>query len=128
MSGPGNTAALLVPLVATTLVVCTATAALPALLLSQRPPREQPIPPALVASEQVVARGAGGRWYLNQQPISAGRLARLLGEAGDNGSEVVLVVSRTLSLAEVSDSLAWLRQVSPQPVRLEPALPGPPNR
>jgi hypothetical protein len=72
----------------------------------------------------VVARGSGGRWYLNQQPIAAEPLARLLAETGDGGGngEVVLVVSRTLSLADVSDSLAWLRQVSPQPVRLEPAL------
>jgi hypothetical protein len=76
------------------------------------------------ASEQVVARGSGGRWYLNQQPIAAERLARLLAEAerSEGKGEVVLVVSRTLSLADVSNSLAWLRQVSPLPVRLEPAL------
>ena len=124
MISPVNTAALVLPLVGSTLLVCTATAGLPALLLSQRPPRDPSLPTQAVAGEQVVARGSGGRWYLNQQPIAAERLARLLAETGDGGGngEVVLVVSRTLSLADVSDSLAWLRQVSPQPVRLEPAL------
>jgi len=122
MSGPLNSAALLVPLVGSTLVVCTATAALPALLLSQPSPRERPRPPQAPALEQVVARGSGGRWYLNQQPIAPERLARLLGEAKGNGGEVVLVVSRSLRLAEVSESLAWLRRASPLPVRLAPPL------
>jgi hypothetical protein len=124
MISPANTPALLLPLVGCTLLVCTATASLPALLLSQRQPRDPPLTAQAIASEQVVARGAGGRWYLNQQPIATARLARLLGETGGGGSngDVVLVVSRTLSLADVSASLAWLRQVSPLPVRLEPAL------
>lgn len=123
MAGPLNSGALLVSLVGSTLVVCTAAAALPALLLSQPRPREQPSPPQASELEQVVARGAGGRWYLNQQPIAPERLARLLGEARVNdGGEVVLVVSRTLHLAEVSESLAWLRQSSPLPVRLAPPL------
>jgi hypothetical protein len=118
-----TSSALLLALVGSTLVVCTATAGLPALLLSQPSPRERPSPPRAPGLEQVVARGSGGRWYLNQQPIAAARLARLLAEArAGEGGEVVLVVSRALSLAEVSASLAWLRQVSPQPVRLEPAL------
>lgn len=121
-SGALNSAALLLPLVGSTLVVCTATAALPALLLSQPSPRERPRPPQAPAREQVVARGAGGRWYLNQQPIAPERLARLLGEAKGNGGEVVLVVSRSLRLAEVSESLAWLRRASPLPVRLAPPL------
>jgi hypothetical protein len=104
-------------------MVCTATAALPALLLSQPSPRERPRPPQAPALEQVVARGSGGRWYLNQQPIAPERLARLLGEAkGNGGGEVVLVVSRSLRLAEVSESLAWLRRASPLPVRLAPPL------
>ncbi|QVL53880.1 MAG: hypothetical protein KFB97_06020 [Cyanobium sp. M30B3] len=123
MTGPLNSAALLVSLVGSTLVVCTAAAALPALLLSQPRPRERPSPPQAPELEQVVARGAGGRWYLNQQPIAPERLARLLGEARVNdGGEVVLVVSRTLHLAEVSEGLAWLRQSSPLPVRLAPPL------
>jgi hypothetical protein len=123
MAGPLNSAALLVSLVGSTLVVCTAAAALPALLLSQPRPRERPSPPQAPGLEQVVARGAGGRWYLNQQPIAPERLARLLGEARVNdGGEVVLVVSRTLHLAEVSEGLAWLRQSSPLPVRLAPPL------
>lgn len=122
-SGALNSAALLLPLVGSTLVVCTATAALPALLLSQPSPRERPRPPQAPALEQVVARGSGGRWYLNQQPIAPERLARLLGEAkGNGGGEVVLVVSRSLRLAEVSESLAWLRRASPLPVRLAPPL------
>ena len=121
-SGALNSAALLLPLVGSTLVVCTATAALPALLLSQPSPRERPRPPQAPALEQVVARGSGGRWYLNQQPIAPERLARLLGEAKGNGGEVVLVVSRSLRLAEVSESLAWLRRASPLPVRLAPPL------
>lgn len=123
MAAPQNSAALLVPLVGSTLVVCTATAALPALLLSQISPREQPSPPQVPALEQVVARGAGGRWFLNQQPIAPERLARLLGEAkGNDDGEVVLVVSRSLRLEEVSESLAWLRRTSPLPVRLAPPL------
>jgi hypothetical protein len=124
MVSPVNAAALLLPLVGSTLLVCTATASLPALLLSQRQPRDPGLPAEALASEQVVARGAGRRWYLNQQPIAADRLARLLAETGGSGDsgEVVLVVSRTLSLADVSDSLVWLRQVSPRPVRLEPGL------
>jgi hypothetical protein len=124
MISPVNTAALVLPLVGSTLLVCTATASLPALLLSQRQPRDPSPPAQALANEQVVARGSGGRWYLNQQPIATARLARLLAETGGSGGngEVVLVVSRTLSLADVSDSLAWLRQVSPLPVRLEPAL------
>jgi hypothetical protein len=124
LTGPVNTAALMLPLVGSTLLVCTATAGLPALLLSQRQPRDAGLPGEALASEQVVARGLGGRWYLNQQPIAPSRLARILTETrGSTGNgEVVLVVSRTLSLADVSGSLAWLRQVSPRPVRLEPAL------
>lgn len=123
MAAPQNSTALLVPLVGSTLVVCTATAALPALLLSQPRPLERPSPPQPPAVEQVVARGAGGRWYLNQQPVAPERLARLLGEARPNeGGEVVLVVSRSLRLEEVSESLAWLRRTSPLPVRLAPPL------
>ena len=123
MAAPQNSAALLVPLVGSTLVVCTATAALPALLLSQPRPLERPSPPQAPALEQVVARGPGGRWFLNQQPIAPERLARLLGEAkGNDDGEVVLVVSRSLRLEEVSESLAWLRRRSPLPVRLAPPL------
>lgn len=123
MTGPISVLHLLLPLVGCTLLLCTATASLPVLLLSQPQPREQPTSPLTVAGEQVVARGSGDRWYLNQQPIAADRLARLLAEPPrTDAGEVVLVVSRTLTLAEVSESLAFLRQVSPQPVRLEPAL------
>jgi len=123
MTGPISVLHLLLPLVGCTLLVCTATASMPVLLLSQREPREQPASPLTVAGEQVVARGSGDRWYLNEQPIAAGRLASLLADPPrTDAGEVVLVVSRTLTLAEVSESLAWLRQVSPQPVRLEPAL------
>jgi hypothetical protein len=121
-SGALNSAALLLPLVGSTLVVCTATAALPALLLSQPSPRERPRPPQAPGHHLLEGRGAGGRWYLNQQPIAPERLARLLGEAKGTGGEVVLVVSRSLRLAEVSESLAWLRRASPLPVRLAPPL------
>jgi hypothetical protein len=123
MSGMISTPALLLPLVGCTLLVCTATASLPVLLQSQQQPREVPPPSLQVAGERVVVRSGNGRWYLNEQPIADARLARLLAEPPKNGGgEVVLVVGRSLTLAEVSESLAWLRAVSPQTVRLEPAL------
>jgi len=123
VSGPISTPALLLPLVGCTLLVCTATASLPVLLLSQQEPREVTAPPLQVTGERVVVRSGNGRWYLNQQPIADERLARLLAEPPENGGgDVVLVVGRSLTLAEVSESLAWLREMSPQPVRLEPAL------
>jgi len=129
-AAPGGVALLAIPLVGCTLLICTAVASLPALLASAQPPRPAPQPsdltPALAlptpgAAELVVVRSASGHWYLNQQPIAAPALARLLAE--ESGQKPVrLLASDRLSIAELVQAQAWLRPQGPRPVVLEPAL------
>ena len=114
-------AALVMPLVATTLLVCTATAALPAPLAGERDPRSVAAPPGAAEAALVVARSGSGHWFLNQQPIAESALAQLL---RDGEGEVRLVTSNALSVSEVVQALAWLRRQGEgsRPVVLEPAL------
>lgn len=112
-------AALVMPLVAITLLACTATAALPALLAGGREPRSAETQPPAAQSSLVVARSAAGHWFLNQQPIAESALALLL---RDGEGEVRLVVSNGLSVSEVVQALAWLRRQGSRPVVLEPGL------
>lgn len=112
-------AALVMPLVAITLLACTATAALPALLAGGREPRSAETQLPAAQSSLVVARSAGGHWFLNQQPIAESALALLL---RDGEGEVRLVVSNALSVSEVVQALAWLRRQGSRPVVLEPGL------
>lgn len=113
-------AVLITPLVATTLVLLTAVAALPALLLASRPPQ----PPATIrgplagASLQLV-RGGQGTWFIDGQPIAAEGLARLLRQQRGGISELRFQPSARLAAGSVSSSMAWLRQQSGRPVVLQ---------
>jgi hypothetical protein len=105
--------ALTAPLVAATLVVLTAVAALPALLLASSGPR--PRNPPLVAgagAPLLVVRSGGGRWFLNGQPIAHQALARVLRQQRGAPSDVRLQASAQLTAGAVSSALAWLRRES----------------
>lgn len=120
----GGAQLLAMPLVASTLLTCTAVAGLPALLANAQPPR-QPRPAAAFAADGaavlVVVRSASGHWFLNQQPIAAQALAQVLAEGSGQG-EVRLLASDALSMAELAEAQAWLRRQGRRPVVLEPAL------
>jgi biopolymer transport protein ExbD len=108
------------PLVAAILVVLTAVAGLPALLLSSRAPlpRHQPLAPVAGAPLQVVRSGAG-RWFLNGQPIAEQSLAQVLRQHRGASAEVRLQASAQLSVGAVSSAMAWLRRQSGRAVSLD---------
>jgi biopolymer transport protein ExbD len=114
--------ALLTPLAASVLLVCTAVAALPALLASGVEPRVPSRFDPLVSQPLLVVHSAQGRWYLDGQPIAAAALARLLAAADNRDRPVRLLASNSLSIADVSGALAWLRRQGGGSVELEPAL------
>ena len=116
-------AALIPPLLAATLVVLTAVAGLPALLLVSRAPQprhQQPGPQAGLALQLV--RSAGGTWFLNGQPLAEEALGRLLRQSRLALAELRFRPSAALSAAEVASSMAWLHRQSARSVVLD--LPG----
>jgi len=114
--------ALLAPLASSVLLVCTAVAALPALLASGVEPRLPPRVDPLAIQPLLVVRSAQGRWYLEGQPIAGSALAQLLAAADNRQRPVRLLASNSISIADVSAALAWLRRQSRGSVQLEPAL------
>jgi hypothetical protein len=104
-------------LVALTPLVCGAVAAVPAVVMERAPqPRDQ----ALVREGEAVwiVRGPGDHWYLNGEAITRGAIASLLqGESAPG--EIRFLPSGALPLGEVTDALAWLRELSAAPVVLE---------
>lgn len=120
----GSLPLLITPLLATTLVVLTAVAGLPALLLASVEPRSRPPQQGpLAGAALLLVRSGRGTWFLNSQPIAERPLAQLLRrQRGAPATELRFQPSAALPAGAVSSSLAWLRQQSGRPVALE--LPG----
>lgn len=106
-------------LVGLTLLVTGATAALPALWLT-REPQARPAPKggAQAGTRLWVVRGAGRRWFVNGEPITAAALAGLLRSQGP-AVDVRFLPSSALAMGEVSQALGWLRAQGTAPVVLE---------
>ncbi len=112
---------LVAPLVATTITVLLAVAALPSLLL--RPAPRLPAEPGSLAGEVLaVARSGRGGWILNGAPLASDGLARLLRGRPQGVVALRFQPSAALTSGEVAASMAWLRSQSPLPVLL--ASPG----
>ncbi len=112
--------ALIAPLVASTLMVLAAVAGLPALLLASRPPLPRQSAPRPVAGTPLqLVRSGQGTWFLNGQPIARDGLARLLQGLPGSSTELRFMPSSRLPVAEVSDSLHWLRRQSGGLVELD---------
>jgi len=120
--------ALVMPATATTLVVLTATASLPALLVGPLEPRVRANQPAVRAETLLIVRSALGAWYVNGSPLSETALGERLSrqrlrqaQAGSQGPSVQLryLPSPALGSGEVSRSLAWLQRQSGRPVQLQ---------
>jgi hypothetical protein len=108
---------LLGSLVACNLVLLTAVACLPALLLSSPPaqPRQR-ASRAEAALPWLVLRSGRGEWLLHGQPIAATALARILRR---QQPETRLHPSAQLPASQVAASLAWLRLHSGQRASLD---------
>ncbi|MCP9815782.1 hypothetical protein KBY76_03765 [Synechococcus sp. GreenBA-s] len=120
--------ALVMPATATTLVVLTATASLPALLVGSPEPAAQASQPTAGAETLLIVRSAIGAWSVNGSPLSEAvlgvrlRRQRLrLVQAGPQGPSVRLhfLPSPGLGSGEVSRSLTWLQRQSGSPVQLQ---------
>lgn len=107
-----------VPLVATTITVLLAVAALPSLLLQPNP---RLYPEAATGAGEVlhVARSASGRWILNGVPQANEGLIRQLQARPRAVVAVRFQPSAGLASAEVAASFAWLQQHSRLPVLVE---------
>lgn len=110
-----------VPLVATTLIVLLAVAALPSLLL-QRDPLLPTEPVDRFGEVLAVARSGRGGWILNGAPLASEGLARLLRGRPRGVVALRFAPSAALSSREVAASMDWLRRQSSLPVLL--ASPG----
>lgn len=105
-------------LVALTLLVCGAVAAVPAVVV-ERHPRQRPLPPLLVGAEVLrVVQAPAQRWFLNGAPIDRAVLAQRLSRRPGQ-RQVRFLPSAALPLATVAESLQWLRQHTAGPVSLE---------
>jgi len=100
-----------------TLVLLTAVATLPELLMV-REPRARDRPPVETVAPWIVVRSGSGSWFMNGAPIAPTGLAARLRSAPPGGS-VRFLASSALASGEVSRSLAWLRRQSRDPVLLE---------
>ena len=111
---------LLWPLLACSLVVTTAVACLPTLLLSSPPAKPRPRA-SLAAGAQpwLVLRSSRREWLLNGEPIAATALARLLRH---QQPETRLHPSPQLPATTVANSLAWLRLHSGKQASLDLAI------
>lgn len=109
-------------LVALTLVVAGAVAAVPAVVV-ERVPRQRPLPSVPVDAETLrLVQAPGDRWYLNGSPIARAALAERLARRSP-ARQVRFLPSAALPMATVASSLQWLRQRTVGPVSLE--LPPP---
>lgn len=125
--------ALVMPATATTLVVLTAAASLPALLVAAPEPKVRANQPAARAETLLIVRSARGAWYVNGSPVSEAALGERLGrqrlrlaQAGPQapGLRLRYLPSPGLGSGEVSRSLAWLQRQSGSPVQLQLAGDG----
>ena len=108
----------LVPLVATTITVLLAVAALPSLVL-QAKLRLHPEPAVGGGDVLVVARAASGRWILNGAPQADEGLLRQLQARPPAVVAVRFQPSAGLASAEVAASLDWLQHHFRLPVLVE---------
>jgi hypothetical protein len=107
-------------LVGLTLLVGGAVAALPD-LWHVRTPRHRPMQSAGTAPPLWIVQGPPDRWFVNGEPMTRSGIASLLrdpGQGKDGAREVRFLPSASLSLGEVSGSLAWLRGLNGGPVVL----------
>lgn len=120
--------ALVMPATATTLVVLTATASLPPLLVGPPEPRAQARPSITHAETLLIVRSAIGAWSVNGSPLSEATLGERLrrqrlrlAQAGPQVPAVRLhfLPSPGLNSGEVRRSLAWLQRQSGSPVQLQ---------
>ncbi|WP_411869829.1 hypothetical protein [Vulcanococcus limneticus] len=120
--------ALVMPATATTLVVLTATASLPALLGGSPEPRAQASQTTTGAETLLIVRSAIGAWSVNGSPLSEATLGERLrrqrlrlAQAGPQGPAVRVhfLPSPGLGSGEVSRNLAWLQRQSGSPVQLQ---------
>lgn len=114
-------------LVALTLLVSGAVAAVPAVVV-ERHPRQRALPPLPPQAEVLrVVQAPAERWFLNGAPIERGVLAQRLARRPGR-RQVRFLPSAALPIATVAASLRWLRQQSVGPVSLElpPPLESPP--
>ena len=110
-------------LVALTLVILGAVAAVPA-IVEERLPRQRPPQPRLPEAEVLrLVEGPGDRWYLNGVPIRRAVLRDRL-RRSVVAPELRFLPSSALTTGRVAASLQWLRQHSRGPVGLE-LLPRP---
>jgi hypothetical protein len=114
---PGPLTAL-VPLVATTITVLLAVAALPS-LVQQAKLRLHPEPAVGGGDVLVVARAASGRWILNGAPQAEEGLLRQLQARPSAVVAVRFQPSAGLASAEVAASLDWLQRHSRLQVLVE---------
>ncbi len=110
-------------LVALSLLVCGAVAALPE-IARDRSPRPRPLSSVTGAVSLWLVQAPDQHWYLGGQAIESGRLAALLRHEGSRAA-VHYLPSAALPLGEISSSLRWLRSLGSGPVLLE--LPPPPR-
>lgn len=125
-------------LVAMTLLVAGAVAALP-LLVGAADPRPDPAVTSLGGQPLRIVEAPGGRWYLRGDPIGRPSLEALL-RRNRPEQPVQYLPSAALSIGEVSSSLRWLRRSNAagavlalppeaeQPAADQPAAPPPPPR
>jgi hypothetical protein len=105
-------------LVALTLLLCGAVAALPT-VVRDRPPQPRPLPAATAGAERLrIVLGPGQRWYLNGEPIPQAALAARLARS-TTPPELRFLPSASLPMAAVGESLGWLRRQNRGPVLLE---------
>ena len=111
---------LLWPLFGCCLVVITAVACLPTLLLASPPAKPRPRASLAAAAQPwLVLRSSRREWLLNGEPIAATALARLLRH---QQPETRLHPSPQLPASTVANSLAWLRLHSGKQASLDLAI------
>lgn len=108
----------LAPTLTALLTLLVLIAALPWLVMAQRPVAVASVDRGGRPMPVVLVRTAAGSWLADGAPVDAITLERRLAARGAS-LLIRFLPSSELSLAEVSSSLAWLRSRSAGPVQLE---------
>lgn len=104
-------------LVGCTLLLCGAVAVLPELARERTPQPRAALRSA--SSPHWIVQSASGHWFLDGEPMPRARLESELRRAGRRQQPLHYLPSGSLSLAEISASLASLRRISRAAVSLE---------